>query len=67
MQKKLYRSNHDKKIAGVCGGIAEYFGFDSTIVRIIAAVLMLTWLPALVIYIICAFVVPIDPNDTYVV
>ncbi|MBR5121334.1 MAG: PspC domain-containing protein [Oscillospiraceae bacterium] len=67
MQKKLYRSNHDKKIAGVCGGIAEYLGCDPTIVRIISSVLILTWFPALVIYTICAFVVPIDPNDTYVV
>ncbi|WP_058486585.1 PspC domain-containing protein [Defluviitalea phaphyphila] len=34
MQKKLYLSNTDKKIAGVCGGIAEYFNVDSTVVRI---------------------------------
>ena len=33
--KKLYLSQTDKKIAGVCGGLAEYFGVDSTIVRII--------------------------------
>ena len=34
MDKKLYRSQTDKKIAGVCGGIAEYFGIDSTLVRL---------------------------------
>ena len=34
MDKKLYRSKTDRKIAGVCGGIAEYFGIDSTLVRL---------------------------------
>ena len=37
--KKLRKSNTDKKIFGVCGGIAEYFGIDSTIVRIIWTIL----------------------------
>ena len=32
--RKLTRSTHDKKIAGVCGGLAEYFGVDSTLVRV---------------------------------
>ena len=32
--KKLYKSSTDKKIAGVCGGIAEYFNIDSTVVRL---------------------------------
>lgn len=34
MEKKLYRSREDRKIAGVCGGIAEYFDIDSTLVRL---------------------------------
>ncbi|WP_026478552.1 PspC domain-containing protein [Alkaliphilus transvaalensis] len=34
MKKKLYLSSSDKKLAGVCGGIAEYFDIDSTIVRL---------------------------------
>ena len=34
MEKKLYKSSTDKKILGVCGGIAEYFEVDSTIIRI---------------------------------
>ena len=32
MKKKLYRSESDKKICGVCGGIAEYFDIDSTVI-----------------------------------
>lgn len=35
MDKKLYLSNIDKKIAGVCGGMGEYFEIDSTIIRVI--------------------------------
>ena len=35
MPKKLYLSNKDKKIAGFCGGLAEYFGIDSTLVRLL--------------------------------
>ena len=34
MNKKLYRSVSDKKLAGVCGGIAEYFGLDATLIRV---------------------------------
>ncbi|MDO4322022.1 MAG: PspC domain-containing protein [Lachnospiraceae bacterium] len=33
--KKLYKSESDRKICGVCGGIAEYFGIDSTVVRLV--------------------------------
>ena len=33
--KKLYLSDKDRKIAGVCGGIGEYFGIDSTVIRIL--------------------------------
>ena len=35
MEKKLYRSRTDKKLAGVCGGVAKFFGIDSTIIRLI--------------------------------
>ena len=34
MQKKLFRSKTDKKVCGVCGGLAEYFDIDSTLVRL---------------------------------
>ncbi len=34
VDKRLCRSQTDKKIAGVCGGVAEYFGIDSTLVRL---------------------------------
>lgn len=63
MQKRLYRSKTDRKIAGVCGGIAEYFGIDPTIVRIIALVLLLPGgLPGFVPYLIMWVVVPEKPE-----
>ena len=40
MEKKLYRSRSDKKIAGVCGGLAKYFSIDVTLIRL--AVVLLT-------------------------
>lgn len=40
-EKKLYRSTVDRKIAGVCGGLAEYFGLDALLVRIVMVVLAL--------------------------
>lgn len=39
MDKKIYRSRNDKMMGGVCGGIAEYFNIDSTVVRLLAVLL----------------------------
>lgn len=39
--KRLYRTQHDRKLAGVCGGLADYFDIDATIVRIIFIVLII--------------------------
>lgn len=58
MRKKLYRSRTDRKVCGVCGGIAEYFNIDSLLVRIIAVVLMLSVGSGLLAYILLAIFVP---------
>ena len=59
MVKKLYRSSDKRMIAGVCGGIAEYFDIDVTIVRLIAVLLLLPGgLPGFLPYIIMWIVVP---------
>lgn len=58
--KKLYKSA-DKKLCGVCGGIAEYFGIDPTIVRVIWALLVCFAGTGLLAYIICAIVMPENP------
>lgn len=57
--KKLTKSN-DRIIAGVCGGIAEYFGFDATIVRLVTAALALftAIVPSVILYLIAAMTIP---------
>lgn len=69
MNKKLYKSLTDRKLAGVCGGIAEYFDCDSTIVRLIVLVLFFCFGSGLLAYIIAAIVIPDAPanyhNDNY--
>ncbi|MFA9398229.1 MAG: PspC domain-containing protein [Clostridiaceae bacterium] len=65
MDKKLYLSKTDKKIFGVCGGISNYFNIDSTIVRIIFVFLFLTFGSGLLLYIICALVMPKEPDIMY--
>lgn len=63
MGKKLYRSKKDRMLAGVCGGIAEYFGIDPVLVRIIAVILLLPGgLPGLLPYLILWVVVPEEPR-----
>lgn len=63
MGKRLYKSEMDKKIFGVCGGLADYFGIDSTIIRLIFVFIAL-WgiIPGILIYIIAAFVMPDEPR-----
>ena len=61
MTKKLYKSNTNKVICGVCGGIAEYFNWDPTIVRIIWALFTLLGGSGIILYIICAVVMPNAP------
>ena len=59
--KKLYRSNTDKMLAGVCGGLAQYFGIDSTIVRLIFALLVFFGVGSgIVLYIILALIMPLE-------
>ena len=58
MENRLYRSENDKKIAGVCGGIAEYFGIDPTIVRLLWLISIVVYGSGLLIYIVVAIIMP---------
>jgi phage shock protein PspC (stress-responsive transcriptional regulator) len=58
MEKKLYRSRTDRKIWGVCGGLAKYFDIDPTIVRVVAVASLFAGSLGFWIYIIMAIVVP---------
>ena len=58
--KRLMRSSSDKKIAGVCGGVAQYFNIDSTLVRIIVLALLFVFGGGGIRYLICLICMPED-------
>jgi len=61
--KKLYRSRDNKVLAGVCGGIGEYFEIDLVIIRLIWIVLTMIWGFGLFLYIIAIFLIPLEPKE----
>ena len=61
-EKKLYKSSTDKKLAGVCGGLAEYFNIDSTLVRLGWVAFCILGGSGILAYIIAAIVMPRDPE-----
>lgn len=61
MKKKLYRSNTDKQLDGVCGGIAEYFNVDSTIVRLAFVLFCLAGGSGILAYFVAAVIIPREP------
>ena len=60
MSKKLYLSSTDKKIAGVCGGIGEYFEIDSTLIRLAWVFLLIptAFFGGIIAYFIAAAIIP---------
>ncbi len=63
-EKKLYRSKDNRMLAGVCGGIAEYFAIDASLVRIGAVLLSLGAGSGILAYIVAAIVIPEKPAET---
>ncbi len=61
MNRKLYRSNNNKMLCGVCGGIGEYLGVDPTLIRLLWAVLACSG-TGILVYIIAAIIIPQDPE-----
>jgi phage shock protein C len=61
MKKRLYRSRDERMIWGVCGGIAKYFDVDPTLIRIIAVLTLFFALTGILVYIILAIIIPIEP------
>lgn len=63
--KKIYRSKTEKMLSGVCGGIAQYFNIDPTLVRILWVLITLfsASFPGLIIYIVCAILIPEEPDS----
>ncbi|NLK98617.1 MAG: PspC domain-containing protein [Epulopiscium sp.] len=65
MQKKLYKSRTDRKISGVCGGLAQYFNMDSTLIRILWILFVLFGGSGVLAYVICALIIPDEPYEDY--
>ena len=63
--KRLYKSSTDKKLCGVCAGIANFFNIDPTIIRVIFAIaaIFTTGFPFTLLYIILAFILPEDNGE----
>jgi len=63
MEKKLYRSLKNRMLAGVCAGVADYFGLDPTVIRLAWVVFSCLGGSGILAYIICAIVIPNAPAD----
>ncbi len=59
--KRLYRSRQHKVIAGICGGVADYFNIDVTIVRLGLLFFSLLPGPSVIFYLIAWFIIPLEP------
>jgi phage shock protein C len=60
--RKLYRSRSNRQVAGVCGGLAEYFNLDATLIRILFVVLAVLGGSGLVLYLAMWIIVPKEPS-----
>ena len=66
MSKKLYKSTTDRKLCGVCAGIANYLNIDPTVVRLLWALITVLGGAGVIAYIVCALVIPDEPyNNNY--
>jgi phage shock protein C len=66
MERRLYRSQHNRFFLGVCGGIGEYFGADPVIIRVIAILITIFtgFFPGLIAYLILALIIPNESSAT---
>jgi phage shock protein C len=61
-RRRLYRSNSDRMIAGVCGGLADFFNIDPSVMRIIFVLFLLLGGNGLLIYLVLWLIVPLEPT-----
>ena len=59
--RKLYRSQTNRQVAGVCGGLAEHFNLDATLIRVLFVVLAVLGGSGLIIYVAMWIIVPKEP------
>lgn len=62
VERRLYLSDTDKKIFGVCGGLADYFRIDATLLRLVWVLSIVFVGSGLLLYLICALVIPRRPR-----
>ena len=60
--KRVYRSKKNKVLAGVCGGIAEYFDVDPVLVRLLLVLLVLMGFAGIILYLVAWLIMPENPN-----
>ena len=60
--RRLYRSERDRMLAGVCGGVAEYFELDPTLVRLGLALFCLLGGSGVLLYVIAAVIIPTESD-----
>lgn len=62
--KKLYRSEKNKILAGICGGLGEYFDIDATILRLfwLLVVIFTGIFPGVIAYVLAIFIIPLPPG-----
>ncbi|HOM94729.1 MAG TPA: PspC domain-containing protein [Candidatus Saccharicenans sp.] len=65
MAKKLYRSTRQKMLGGVCGGLAEYFDLDVSLIRLIfvGLALLTAILPMVLFYLVAWLIIPLEPKS----
>ena len=59
--RKLYRSKTDRKLAGICGGLAQYFNIDATLIRVLFIVLAVLGGSGVILYVAMWIIVPKEP------
>jgi len=62
--RRLYRSRKDRKVAGVLGGIADYFGLDAAFIRVlyVIATVLTAFAPLMFLYVMMVFIIPVRPK-----
>ncbi len=63
--KRLYRSRTERMIDGVCGGVAQYMGVDPTLVRLAFVAISLAYGSGLLIYLLAAIIIPLEPKEPF--
>jgi phage shock protein C len=61
-RRRLLRSRKDRKVAGVCAGLAEYLVMDVNLLRVLTVCLAIVWFPIVIAYIVMWVVVPEEPE-----